>query len=194
MTDPDDGFLNRWSRRKLENEKAAATVEAEPVPQIPEAPPEALPETMDDQVPLDLPDIDTLDKDSDFTVFMQAGVPDELKNLALRALWRSDPVLANLDGLNDYDEDFGSILKVGAEFMRKLALEEQENGPGEGFRPREEPPDPETPDSGDPENTEEIIVNRDAAEGAAETEHDEAPDENRDEATEEEGDISGEPS
>ena len=54
----------------------------------------------------DLPDIESLDKDSDYTPFMQEGVPDELKNLALRALWRSDPVLANLDGLNDYEENF----------------------------------------------------------------------------------------
>jgi hypothetical protein len=39
-------------------------------------------------------------------------VPEELKNLALKKLWLSDPVLANVDGLNDYDDDFNVIDKV----------------------------------------------------------------------------------
>jgi hypothetical protein len=47
-----------------------------------------------------------LDAQSDFTPFMRAGVPPALRNQALRLLWRLDPALANLDGLNDYDEDF----------------------------------------------------------------------------------------
>jgi hypothetical protein len=44
-------------------------------------------------------------------------------------LWRSDPVLANLDGLNDYDEDFRatgvlaeavrSAYKVGKGYLRE---------------------------------------------------------------------------
>jgi hypothetical protein len=59
--------------------------------------------------PPDLPDIETLDKDSDFTPFLADGVPEVVKKLALRKLWGSDPVLANLDGLNDYDEDFTII-------------------------------------------------------------------------------------
>ncbi len=56
--------------------------------------------------PADLPDIETLDENSDYTVFLQDGVPEELRRLALRKLWRSNPIFANLDGLNDYDEDF----------------------------------------------------------------------------------------
>jgi hypothetical protein len=35
-------------------------------------------------------------------------VPEFLRKRALRVLWRSNPVLANLDGLNDYDDDFRS--------------------------------------------------------------------------------------
>ncbi|WP_172327367.1 DUF3306 domain-containing protein [Mangrovicoccus sp. HB161399] len=38
--------------------------------------------------------------------FLEAQLPRRLKNRALRALWRSNPVLACLDGLNDYDTDF----------------------------------------------------------------------------------------
>lgn len=51
-------------------------------------------------------DLDTLDYKSDYQVFFKKGVPEQLKNLAMRKLWISNPVLANVDGLNDYDENF----------------------------------------------------------------------------------------
>lgn len=54
-----------------------------------------------------LPPIEALNKDSDFTPFLAKNVPDFLRRKALKVLWRSDPVLANLDGLNDYDGDYG---------------------------------------------------------------------------------------
>ena len=178
MTEPDDGILNRWSRRKLESDRTAATLDPQPDPAPAPEPgqPLEVAEQGEDPIPLDLPDIDTLDKESDFTVFMQAGVPEEMKNLALRALWRSDPVLANLDGLNDYDEDFGSMLEVGAEFMRNLALKEKENGPGEGFRPHDEPPDPETPEAPEPGeagDAEELVVGAPDEDGVEAAENDE---------------------
>ena len=62
----------------------------------------------------ELPPIETLGKDSDYTPFMRADVPDALRNEALRKLWRSDPVFANLDGLVDYAEDFGAAFAGGA--------------------------------------------------------------------------------
>ncbi|PWE32574.1 DUF3306 domain-containing protein [Maritimibacter sp. 55A14] len=42
----------------------------------------------------------------DFSAFMKAAVPDRLRRRALRVLWRSNPMLANLDSLVDYGEDF----------------------------------------------------------------------------------------
>jgi len=112
-----EGFLRRWSRRKIEaSEDVAAPAPAEPTAT------DADEAAVEEPVAIeDLPDIDTLDRDSDYTVFMRAGVPEELRTLALRKLWRSDPVLANLDGLNDYDEDVGALLESGAEFMKRLA-------------------------------------------------------------------------
>ena len=41
--------------------------------------------------------------------FLESQLPKRLKNRALRALWRSNPVLACLDGLNDYDTDFTGV-------------------------------------------------------------------------------------
>ena len=76
---------------------------------------------------------ETLKDGDDFSAFMQAGVPQFLQKRALRVLWRSNPVLANLDGLNDYDDDFTSpeltqkVLatgyQVGRGFVKKV-LEE----------------------------------------------------------------------
>jgi hypothetical protein len=114
----DEHFLSRWSRRKEDEreraQKPAIEVdEAADAAESGEQPAEIAPE--------DLPDIDTLHKDSDFTVFMREGVPEELKLRALRKLWTSDPVLANVDGLNDYDGDYGTLLEKGAEAMRRFA-------------------------------------------------------------------------
>jgi len=42
----------------------------------------------------------------DFTAMLKAELPDRIKQRALRKLWRTNPVLANLDGLCDYNDDF----------------------------------------------------------------------------------------
>jgi hypothetical protein len=52
-------------------------------------------------------DLDNVGKTTDIKLFMKDGVPGALRKKALAALWRSDPVLANLDGLNDHDEETG---------------------------------------------------------------------------------------
>ncbi|SOD90905.1 DUF3306 domain-containing protein [Caenispirillum bisanense] len=119
------GFLSRWSRLKQEAREREQEPATEPDP-APEPPAEAEPDAADDTAPatdvvegeatepLDLPDIDSLTRDSDYSVFMRAGVPADLRRQALRKLWRSDPVLANLDGLNDYDENYAAPSIVGA--------------------------------------------------------------------------------
>lgn len=55
---------------------------------------------------LNLPAPESLSMGDDFTAFMAKGVPTRLRNRALRRLWRSNPVLACVDGLNDYDADY----------------------------------------------------------------------------------------
>jgi len=55
---------------------------------------------------LDLPNPDDMQSGDDFSVFMKETVPAALRNRALRTLWRSDPVLANVDMLVDYGDDF----------------------------------------------------------------------------------------
>ncbi|WP_299646484.1 DUF3306 domain-containing protein [uncultured Jannaschia sp.] len=76
---------------------------------------------------LDLPDPDGVVSGDDISAFLRRVVPGHIRNRALRALWRSNPVLANLDGLNDYDGDFtgdglgGAPLRTSYEVGRGLA-------------------------------------------------------------------------
>lgn len=113
MTEDAPDRLSRWSRLKL----AAATPEAAPVP-APEPEPEA-PQIVEGEIPeselleqLGLPDPDTLQAGDDFSAFMPKTVPDFLRRRALRRLWGSNPVLANVDGLVDYGQDFTDAAMV----------------------------------------------------------------------------------
>ena len=128
----DEPFLSRWSRRKKDEREHARTPadEVDEAAEAGEQPAEISPE--------DLPDIDTLDKDSDFTVFMREGVPEALKRRALRKLWTTDPVLANVDGLNDYDGDYATLLEKGAEAMRRFAATGDQTGRPAAFPAAEE--------------------------------------------------------
>ena len=119
----DDKFLNRWSRR---------TTEAKEKPVRPETPvheaeakgavaarTEDRPndgdteERKQEAIDLDsLPDIDSMDETSDFSVFMQDGIPDALRNRALRKLWQTDPAFNVVDGLVEYGEDFTDLTAV----------------------------------------------------------------------------------
>ncbi|UWQ89746.1 DUF3306 domain-containing protein [Rhodobacteraceae bacterium M382] len=61
---------------------------------------------------LGLPDPDTLGAGDDFKVFLTDKVPGYLRKRALRRLWMTNPVLANVDGLVDYGEDFTDAAMV----------------------------------------------------------------------------------
>lgn len=55
---------------------------------------------------LGLPNPDELEAGADFKIFLTENIPARIRNRALRRLWISNPVLANIDGLVDYGEDF----------------------------------------------------------------------------------------
>ena len=63
-------------------------------------------------------DFEKLDFNSDYTQFMKDGVPEEARTRALRQLWISNPVLANMDGLDDYCEDYTDAAMVPAGGVR----------------------------------------------------------------------------
>lgn len=93
-------------KTQLEAEKAAREEEEEA-----EEERELTPEEED--AVKDLPPIDSLTKDSDFTPFFAQNVPDFLKRQAYKVLWRSNPIFNFRDGLDDYDEDFSLAKLVG---------------------------------------------------------------------------------
>lgn len=128
-----------WSRRKarVEAEEAEEARRAEAVEV--EAQQKQLEEKTDAEIleEFGLPDPDNLEPGQDIAGFMNKAVPERLRRRAMRQLWRLNPVLANLDGLNDYDGDFTNAAtdapgvktayQVGKGLLRHVqALEEQE--------------------------------------------------------------------
>lgn len=121
MTNRQEDFLSRWSRRKVEARQGLRKKEQEAAPAPEEARPPAAGEggepvrpgepVLDEESFADV-DFDKLDFSSDYTRFMHKGVPAAIKRRALRKLWTSDPVLACVDGLNDYDLDYTDAATV----------------------------------------------------------------------------------
>lgn len=116
---------------------------------------------------LNLPEPESLKAGDDFSAFMAKAVPERLRQRALRTLWRSNPALANLDNLVDYNDDYTAAAtangpvrtsyQVGKGMMKHLlhtAPEDQDPGAAaalhdaddDGHRP-ENPVNPAT-DSG----------------------------------------------
>ncbi len=144
MSAEDEGFFSRWSRRKRDAEaRAEAEPPAPPAAAAP-APAEDAPRT-DEEIleALGLPDPDTLQPGDDFAAFLRAGAPAHLQRRALRRLWASNPVLANLDGLNDYDGDFtgGSVASGALQTAYRIGrgfLSDAEPAPGRRAPPSAE--------------------------------------------------------
>ncbi|MEE9587788.1 MAG: DUF3306 domain-containing protein, partial [Hyphomicrobiaceae bacterium] len=115
--------------------------------------------------------------ESDFTRFMKAGVPEAIRRRALRQLWLSDPVLANLDGLNDYDEDFTDA-KLVVEFLQTS------HKVGQGYLTDEEM----AAQRGDGEDGDVDAAEREVAEAAVEDDGTRVPEGEAPDGTAEDGD------
>ncbi|QIE41241.1 DUF3306 domain-containing protein [Rhodobacteraceae bacterium SC52] len=133
-----------WSRRKArvaEAERAEVAARTDLTEAEDHARIEALP---DDEAlaELNLPDPDTLKMGDDFTGFMRRAVPERLRRRALRQLWTSNPVLACVDGLNDYDDDYRIVEVSGADMKTAYQV-------GRGFVQKVLEPEPDTPKADD---------------------------------------------
>lgn len=60
----------------------------------------------------ELPPIESLNEDSDYTPFLAPEVEDQLRRLALRKLFHQ-PAFNVTDGLDDYAEDFAQHIPLG---------------------------------------------------------------------------------
>lgn len=109
--DREEGFLTRWSRRKREiaaegakpaEPAAPPAIAPQPAPELALAAPEP-----DEEFDLSLlPDVETLTAESDITLFLRKGVPEALKNAALRKMWSADAAIRDYIGPVDYQWDF----------------------------------------------------------------------------------------
>jgi Protein of unknown function (DUF3306) len=108
-------FLERWSRLKEQaraNEPATelrpdATTHGEKPATDAGAPPHE-----GEHPAVELPDLEQLDQDSDYSAFLTPGVDATLKRRALRKLF-SSPKFNVFDGLDTYRDDFTSFPPLG---------------------------------------------------------------------------------
>ena len=122
-----DGFLSRWSRRKVQAKQndAAADEPAQPVPAVVSPAPDmpigrAQPDAAE-QPPLPtLDDVAALGRDSDFTRFVTPEVSGEVRNAALKKLF-SDPHFNVMDGLDTYIDDYSKPDPLPAAMLKKMA-------------------------------------------------------------------------
>jgi hypothetical protein len=137
-----ENFASRWSRRKqrvkLEQADTDANAEDINIAQANAAAPDT--ESSDlEQIRAeklarlnalkdeDMPDIATLNENSDFSQFMSTNVSEELRKLALRKLFQGKTYNVR-DGLDEYDGDYTSFEKldpntITADMRHRLELE-----------------------------------------------------------------------
>ena len=113
-------FLTRWSRLKREAlaEKPAA----------PARPAEAQ--------PAELPPVDSLTFESDFSAFLRANVEESVKRAALKKLLH-DPRFNVMDGLDTYIDDYTQNEGISEEMLKTL-----EHARSTLFPPKQEPGEP----------------------------------------------------
>jgi hypothetical protein len=159
MSADEKGFLARWSARKREaakDEVAKGEGEAKQVPTDPPSHQAPSAEMADStEQPLDLaslPKLEELTADTDMTVFFRKGVPESIRNAALRKSWALDPAIRDyvspaLDYAYDWNTPGGvpgaGELAPGTDVVRMVA---QVMGWTEPQRPSE----PEAGRAGEP--------------------------------------------
>lgn len=126
-----DGFLGRWSRRKLDA-KEGKPLEAEPaLPAVLAAEDAAVEEPAPragegpGKLPAEVPpptleDVQALTAESDFSRFAARDVAPDVKNAAMKRLF-ADPRYNVMDGLDVYIDDYSKPDPIPHALLRKLA-------------------------------------------------------------------------
>ena len=145
-TDPDSGFVSRWSRRKQQARARVQTEVAAPEsqetslaedPVVEAGPP--LPEKTD----ADMPPVESITDTSDVAEFFSPGVSEQLRKIALRKLFQGAKFNIR-DGLDDYDDDFrnfsplGNIVTADMKHQQELAREREQQALAEKEKLAEE--------------------------------------------------------
>lgn len=135
----DEGFVSRWSRRKAGSRLPPETAPSQAATRVLSPSRVNRQAGVDTEPPTDadMPPLDSLGENSDFSGFMSSGVSDELRSLALRRLFHLSQFNVT-DGLDDYAEDYTRFETLGntlthemrrlRELEKKLEVAADENG------------------------------------------------------------------
>lgn len=125
-----DGFLGRWSQRKLDVQAGRPVVEPPPPPPAPDLPaPVPAVQAAEPQEPQPaappptLEEVAELTPDSDFSRFAASDVAPEVRNAAMKKLF-ADPHFNVMDGLDIYIDDYGLPDPLPERMLRSLASAE----------------------------------------------------------------------
>lgn len=119
--DKNESRLARWSRRKAQQRSQAPVVPQSPLSDedlASDSTEVVAVDAIEDEAELpvltdaDMPPVESLHADSDFSGFLSPGVSEELRKLALRKMFAL-PSFQVRDGLDDYDDDFTVFEPLG---------------------------------------------------------------------------------
>ena len=115
----DDSFLSRWSARKAQIAKGELVADEKPAPTVKEVNEGELDNgeeaKLSDQELLEkyeLPDPEVLADESDLTQFLDGNLPERLRQMALRRLWRLNPLFGHVCDMVEYGEDYTDAATV----------------------------------------------------------------------------------
>jgi hypothetical protein len=108
MAEDKERFLSRWARLKQQAQEDDATQQREPAP-TPEP----------DAPPPELPPLEKLSLDSDYSGFFHPKIDENLRRAALKRLF-SDPHFNVMDGLDIYIDDYSKPSPLPAEMLATL--------------------------------------------------------------------------
>ena len=152
--DSNEGFMSRWSKRKSnlkhdqgneKNIKGKTELQESNVNEqktvIKEEVDESQYSDLNDQELLEkfkLPDPEKIKKEKGLDLFFKDGVPDRLRQIALRRVWKLNPIIRFADAeINDYHEDFTdaatviegmqTAYQVGKGYLSEILKDEDKN-------------------------------------------------------------------
>ena len=154
--DSNEGFMSRWSKRKSnlkhdqgneKNLKGKTELQESNVNEqktvIKEEVDESQYSDLNDQELLEkfkLPNPEKIKKEKGLDLFFKDGVPDRLRQIALRRVWKLNPIIRFADAeINDYHEDFTdaatviegmqTAYQVGKGYLSEILKDEDKNSP-----------------------------------------------------------------
>ena len=156
--DLNENFLSRWSKKKSKqkSEKEISKIESpdfnssqgDEVSKSSTSEASENDKLNDDELlkKYNLPNPEKIKKEKSLDVFFKDGVPDRLRQIALRRVWRLNPIIRFADAeINDYHEDFTdaatviegmeTAYKVGKGYLSDLIDDKDEKNDVESITP-----------------------------------------------------------